>query len=109
MKSIEIYIAHELSNGDDETREFFDSESALAYLSDVAAHLTSGELDDTDLYAEGYTVRLPDDYTVTSAKQLALDLANGDVESPDFDGLTGSICSAQIFFKTYNNEGTYNA
>ena len=104
MKSLEIYIAHELSNGDDETREFFDLGSALAHLSDVAAHLTSDELADADLYAEGYTVRLPDEYTITSAKQLMIDLANGDVESPDFDDLTGSICSAQIFYKTYENE-----
>lgn len=108
MKTLEIYIVHEISNGDDETREFFSREPAIAHLSDVASHLTLNELSGTDLYVDGYTVSLPDEYVITSAKQLMLDLANGDVESPDFDDLTGSICSAQIFHKTYESEDEYN-
>ena len=36
------------------------------------------------VYMAAHTVRLPDDYEITTAAQLDEDLMNGDVESPDY-------------------------
>lgn len=39
-------------------------------------------------------LEIPDDYEITTAKQLMSDLFNGDVESPDYDSL--SACCIKI-------------
>ena len=36
------------------------------------------------IYMAAHTVRLPDDYEITTADKLDADLMNGDVESPDY-------------------------
>lgn len=100
MKTIKIYIACESDPGrDDDVHYFFSEALAHEKLSDIAAHLTESEKKHRNLYYEGYSVRIPDDYTVTTAEQLNLDLCNGDVESPDFDICTCLYTSKQLTYK----------
>lgn len=42
------------------------------------------------VYMAAHTVRLPDDYEITTAQQLDEDLFNGEVESPDYDSRSQS-------------------
>lgn len=100
MKTVNIYITTYGIPGADTDSEFFSTEiHAMMAASDKAAHLTERERKNYTVYTEGYTVRIPDDYTVTTAEQLNRDLCNGDVESPDFDACTAQFVSKQIFFQ----------
>lgn len=100
MKNITIYITtYGIPGADTDSEYFFDEARALAEASGKAAHLTERERKNYTIYTEGYSVCLPDEYSVTTAKQLALDLFNGDVESPDFDTCTGEFISKQTFYQ----------
>ena len=100
MKSIEIYITYDSDpRSDCECHYFFSASEASEYLSDIKAHLTAGEKKTRSLYAEGYTVRIPDEYQVSTAQQLDLDLCNGDLESPGYDVFCAVYISKQIFYK----------
>lgn len=97
MKTLEIYIiTYGTIGADYECAYFFSISDAISAALDIEAHLTSRERRDHTVLAEGYTVRLPDDYTVSTARCLDRDLVNGDVESPDFDICTGQYTSKQI-------------
>lgn len=66
---------------------FFDAEEAKRQFDDCCVR-DEVERRDGRKYAvcmAALTVRLPDDYEITTAAQLDEDLMNGDVESPDYD------------------------
>ena len=100
MKNITIYITtYGIPGADTDSKYFFSEIHAMMAASDKAAHLTEQERKNYTIYTEGYSVRLPDEYSVTTAKQLVLDLFNGDVESTDFDICTGQFVTNQIFYQ----------
>lgn len=100
MKNINIYITtYGIPGADTDSKYFFDEARALAEASGKAAHLTERERESYTIFTEGYSVRLPDGYTVTTAAQIVNDLFNGDVESPDFDTCTGGFISKQTFYQ----------
>ena len=100
MKTVTFYITtYGIPGADTDSEYFFSEIRAMMAASDKAAHLSEHERQNYTIYTEGYSVRLPDEYSVTTAKQLALDLFNGDVESPDFDAFTGQFISKQTFFQ----------
>lgn len=45
-----------------------------------------------------HTIRLPDDYEITTADNLDEDMLNGEVESPDYDSRLGLYLSVSIKF-----------
>lgn len=105
MKTLKIYIAHEISRvGDDNNSYYWTEDEAIGVVSNIHAHLTQRERQNITLYVDGYTVRVPDDYTETTAKQLFRDLLYGDVESPDFDDLCCGFSSKEIFCREYNGD-----
>lgn len=101
MKTITLYTSHaDRIDGDSFSRYFFDAESALKSMANEYAHLTADERESNDLYVDGYTVRIPDEYQPTTADQLVNDLFNNDVDSPDVEPGFGGFTSEQIFYKT---------
>lgn len=101
MKNITLYTVHsDRIDGDSFSRYFFDEKSALESMANEYAHLTNHERESNDLYVDGYTVRIPDEYQPTTADQLVDDLFNNDVDSPDVEPGFGGFNSKQIFYKT---------
>lgn len=99
MKTVTIYITtYGIPGADTDSEYFFNEIHAMMAASDKAAHLTEHERKNYTISTEGYSVRLPDEYTITTAAQIVNDLFNGDVESPDFDACTGQFVSKQIFY-----------
>ncbi len=102
MKIIEIHITtYGIPGADTDSEHYFTKDDAINAAIDKAAHLTDSECQNYIVSTEGYTVRLPDDYTVTTADQLDLDLCNGDVESPDFDPCTAQYISKQLYYNEH--------
>lgn len=92
MKTVTIYIVEDttydrsgyLINSD--THCFFDADKARRqfdsrYIRDEMEQHGGRKY---SVYMAAHTVRLPDDYEITTAKQLDEDLFNGEVESPDY-------------------------
>lgn len=99
MKTIEIHITtYGYITRDTDCRVHFSKDDAIRFAADLAAHLTARERKNYTIYTEAYSVRVPDDYTVTTAEKLDRDLCGGDVESPDFDPCTAQYTSPQLYF-----------
>ena len=92
MKTVTIYIVEDVTldrsgyliNSD--TQCFFDADKARRHF-DIRCIRDEMEQHDGrkySIYMAAHTVRLPDDYEITTAAQLYEDLMNGDVESPDY-------------------------
>ena len=100
MKNITIYITtYGIPAADTDSEYFFSESHAMTAASDKAAHLTEQERKNYTIFTEGYSIRLPDEYTITTASQIINDLFGGDVESPDFDACTGQFISKQSFYQ----------
>lgn len=99
MKTIEIHITtYGYITRDTDSSMHFSKDDALRFAADLEAHLTDRERKIYTIYTEGYSVRIPDDYTVTTAEQLDRDLCGEDVESPDFDPFTAQYTSPQLYY-----------
>lgn len=92
MKTVTIYIVEDAtlnSSGkliQSDTHFFLDSAEARRQFDDCCSRdeMEHGGGRHYSVYMAAHTVRLPDDYDITTAAQLDEDLFNGDVESPDY-------------------------
>ena len=86
--------------GDCESVWFFTAEEAEKHAINIEAHLTERERKNSYITIEANSIRIPDEYHLSTPKQLSNDLFNGNVECPDFDEFTGTFTSEQEYFKT---------
>ncbi len=92
MKTVTIYIVDEVTLGrlgefiQSVTHCFFDSDKAKMKFDECCIRDETKRHDDRQYFVlvESHTVRLPDDYEITTADKLDYDLQNGNVESPDY-------------------------
>lgn len=92
MREAKIYIVEDTTF--DRSRKFVQSDTHCFFDADKARrHFDSRCIRDEmergggrnySVYMVAHTVRLPDDYAITTADQLDEDLFNGVVESPDY-------------------------
>lgn len=92
MKTVTIYIVEDVTldrsgyiiNSD--THRFFDADKARRHFDSccIRDEMEQHGGRKYSVYMAAHTVRLPDDYEITTAAQLDEDLMNGDVESPDY-------------------------
>lgn len=93
MKTVTIYIVKDttldrygyLINSD--THCFFDADKARRQFDSrcIRDEMEQHGGRKYSVYMVAHTVRLPDDYEITTAAQLDEDLLNEDVESPDYE------------------------
>lgn len=79
---------------------FFDAEEAKRKFDDCCVR-DEADRHDGRKYAVcmgEHTIRLPDDYEITTADKLDEDMLNGEVESPDYDSRLGLYLNASIKF-----------
>ena len=92
MKTVTIYIVEDVTfdrSGyliNSETHCFFDEDKARRQFDSrcIRDEMEQHGGSKYSIYMAAHTVRLPDDYEITTAAQLYEDLMNGDVESPDY-------------------------
>lgn len=92
MKTVTIYIVEDVTldrsgyliNSD--THCFFDADKARRHFDSccIRDEIEKHGGRKYSVYMAAHTVRLPDDYEITTAENLDDDLSNGDVESPDY-------------------------
>ena len=92
MKTVTIYIVEDVTldrsgyliNSD--THCFFDADKARRHFDSrcIRDEMEQHGGRKYSIYMAAHTVRLPDDYEITTADKLGDDLLNGNVESPDY-------------------------
>lgn len=99
-KTAEVSIATYNDLGADcEAYWFFSREEALQKAEDILAHLTDREKEHREIIVTSQPIAIPVNYEPTTGEQLMKDLANGDIDSPDFDTCICTISTAHTFFK----------
>nr|DAH78577.1 MAG TPA: UL2 protein [Caudoviricetes sp.] len=92
MKTVTIYIVEDVTLdsfgkfAQSDTHCFFDADKARRQFDSrcIRDEMEQHGGRKYSIYMAAHTVRLPDDYEVTTADKLDEDLLNGDVESPDY-------------------------
>ncbi len=101
MKIITIHhVMYGDLHGDSESVWFFTAKEAENHAINIEAHLTERERKKRYITIEANSIRIPDEYHLSTPKQLSNDLFNGDIECPDFDECTATFTSEQEYFKT---------
>lgn len=98
MRNVTIYIVEDttLDNAgkfiQSDTHCFFDADKARRQFDSrcIRDEMEQHGGRKYSIYMVAHTVRLPDDYEITTAKQLDEDLFSGEVESPDYDSRSQS-------------------
>lgn len=106
MKKIVLYEVHD-NRINSKTHDIDGEETYYAFTKDESERLESGSIehDKREPKSKYYhyevefienEIEIPDDYEITTAKQLMIDLFSGDVESPDFNACWGSFTKVKM-------------
>ena len=98
MKTVTIYIVEDVTldrSGyliQSDTQCFFDADKARRHFDSrcIRDEMEKHGGRKYSVYMAAHTVRLPDDYEITTADKLDDDLLNGNVESPDYVPFQGA-------------------